>query len=227
MKLKDIDQSTHAASAKHVNSSPITYPDERLVAFLQRSFGNRQDNKTKSAIDIGFGSGRHLQLLIDFCFKTYGIEYTNEAIAVTSERFKNEDRLQQLLLGDYRTYEFDVKFDLVIAWGLIFYSTYSEIEKDLAAMSDAIKDNGRIILNFRTTDNWFYKLGKEVDKNSYLLDERAKIYEGYVYTFLDLEQIKTIISTAGLKIECVERIDLWKNQLEERNSWYICELSKK
>ncbi|ATP58001.1 hypothetical protein CPT03_16775 [Pedobacter ginsengisoli] len=227
MKLKEIDQSTHAESAKHVNSSPITYPDERLVAFLQRSFGDRDNNKTKNALDIGFGSGRHIQLLIDFCFKTYGIEYTEEAIAVTAKRFRSENSLQKLLLGDYRTYKFDVKFDLVIAWGLIFYSTYSEMQKDLIAMANAVNDNGRVILNFRTTENWFYGLGKEVDKNTYLLDERARAYKGYVYTFLSLDEIKTLISEVGLKIECIERIDLWKNQLEERNSWYICELSKK
>ena len=227
MKLNEIDKFTQESSAKHVVDNHITYPDERLVAFLQRSFGDKQKNGTKRGLDIGYGSGRHLQLLLDYGFKTYGIEYTDEARAVTVERFKYNNDLQGLFAGDYRTFDFKVNFDVLIAWGVVFYSTFSEIKSDLSSLSNIIKDDGRIFINFRTKDNWFNGLGKEIDKNSYLLDERAGVYKNYMYTFLDYEEIKEVIIEAGLKIEGIERMDLWKNQLTERNSWYICELSKK
>src|ERR1043165_40042 len=95
----------------------------------------------------------------------------------------------------------------------------------LAIIRGLLSDNGRLVINFRTHDNWFYGLGNEVEPNTYLLDARAGSYEGYVFTFLTLDQLKAIVAEAGLRILSIERLDLWRSNMTQQHSWFICELA--
>lgn len=219
------DKSTHKTSASHVSANRIYYPDERLVAFLMQRIANQATTNQK-AIDIGFGSGRHIKLLNDLGYETYGLEYTKEAIASTSSILPNQDQISRLWLGDYRDYEFTFKFNVVIAWGLICHSKFSDVQSDLNSLMSLLEYDGSLFLNFRTKDNWFYGLGEPLDHNTYLLDERAGNYNGYCYSFFDKEQIMLLLSQLSLRLERIERLDLWKNSLLEQNSWFICEIKK-
>jgi hypothetical protein len=226
-KLNNAEKSTKTMWAKHVEANPILYPDERLVGMLKSKVitSSAYEDRLKG-LDIGFGSGRHLKLMMDCGIESYGIEYAEEAITVTKKILNHNPLLKELWLGDYRTFNFPVKFDVIISWGSFFLYPYSKLESELSSLSSKLSDTGSLFINFRTLDNWFYGLGESLEPGTFLLDKRAGVYEGSVYTFLSLEQIENLIVKAGLQLNKIERLDLWKNNLKEQNSWYVCELTK-
>jgi cyclopropane fatty-acyl-phospholipid synthase-like methyltransferase len=225
MKKELIDQSTQSTSAAHVKNSPIFYPDERLVAFFAGKMKSIVPNQILSGLDVGFGSGRHLKLMIDNKINTYGIEYTQEAVDKANQLIPRSEYMKSLWLGDYREFHFPIKFDILVAWGVIFHSTYDEMASCLSVMSRLLNSNGSIFINFRTKENWFNGLGEDLGGGSFLLDDRAGTYAGYCYTFMDLSQIENLVQKVNMKINKIERLDLWKNSLKEQNSWYICEIA--
>jgi 2-polyprenyl-3-methyl-5-hydroxy-6-metoxy-1,4-benzoquinol methylase len=219
-----LDSTTQNSTIRNLRQRVSMYPDDRLVAFLSRSFGKDVPCKNYKALDIGFGGGRHLKLLDNFGFETYGIEYVQPAIDTVLSNIDHYNSKPSLFKGDYRDFQFDTKFDVIIAWGVLPHSSFSSIENDLFSIKSLLNPRGSIFLNFRTKDNWFYALGKQVDHDTYVLDERAGVYQGYCYSFVNLNEIVSATGNVGLKITHIERVDLWKNDLKEQNSWLICEL---
>lgn len=220
--LNTIDESNRKGWGNHVRSNVITYPDERLVGLMSRRLNQLGiPQQPFNALDIGFGSGRHLKLCLDKGINAYGIEYAEEAIIKTKITLGEPPGLKELWYGDYRNFEFPIKYDFVITWGSIV-NHFDDIKK----MANLIKEDGSIFLNIRTKDNWMFGLGEEVGRNTYLLDDRAKNYCGSLYCFIDRQELDQIVKEAGLIISQIERVDLWKDEMTEQNSWLICEIRK-
>ena len=212
--------------AKHAATSPIFYPDERLVAMLSAKRKKWSSDANPSGLDIGFGSGRHLKLMIDLKVNAYGIEYNRDAIEATRLALGSTPYVKDMWLGDYRSFDFPRMFDIMIAWGVLFLAPQTEIEQSLRKLSRSLSDDGSLYINFRTKDNWFYRLGDELAPDTYLLDERAGPLAGTTYTFLEFPEIQDLLTRSGLKIQNAERVDLWKNNCQEQNSWYLCEVTR-
>jgi len=222
------ERSVQRATARNLGQRRAGYPDERLVAFLSRRFGGDVANRERRALDIGFGSGRHVQLLLDFGFETHGIEYTHEALEAARESLDPDSlaRVSSLSLEDYRRYRPTRPFDVVVAWGVLPHSEYSRIVDDLDHMARLLTDDGRLFVNFRTRDNWFHGAGETLDEKSYLLDARAREYEGLVYSFVSgLDDVRDLVTRSSLELVASERLELWKDDSKDRNSWIICELA--
>jgi 2-polyprenyl-3-methyl-5-hydroxy-6-metoxy-1,4-benzoquinol methylase len=210
--------------SKEITKSPVLYPDERLTAFLKAYASNNSETQ-KKAIDIGFGSGRHLKLLNDLGFDTYGIDVLEEAKELVQKNF-TEFPTDKIIIGDFNEIEILEKFDVIVLWGSIFLVPFSKISDSLLKIKKILAKDGRIFLNFRTNSNWFFGLGKEIEKNTFLLDERANEYNGFLYAFVNEAELKNIIADAGFTLQKIEKIDLYKKNLSELNSWFICELAK-
>ena len=223
------EEKNKATSANHVKAVQSLYPDERLVAFLSRRFNKTIPNGQYNALDIGFGGGRHIKLLLEFGFQTYGIDYTQEALAATQKIVaqRNYPNLADLFCGNYREFNPPVKFDVVVGWGLLPHSFYPKIAEDLNTIAAMMTVGGRVYVNFRTVDNWFFAKGEQVDTNTYVLGEEALEYQGYTYSFVkDEVEIQQILNRTPFTLLSIERMDLWKNSLKQRHSWMICELKK-
>jgi len=226
MELNQIDQLTHQSSSYELQKKQLLYPHERVVAFVAKYFPDLAANATKNAMDIGFGSGRHIKLFLDYNLQGHGIDYTEEAIALAKNAFGSHPQLRTLNLGDYRSYDNKIAFDLIVSWGVVFYSRYSEIKGNLLGIERLLKKGGRAFINFRAKENWFNGLGKELEPNSFLLDDRAKPYGNFLYTFVNEEQIYELIEGTGLKIDYIEKTTLRKGANKKEHAWYLCSLIK-
>ena len=222
--LSQRDEATRAASAAALKQHQLIYADESVVRFFARRFNSYLENQSRNAIDLGFGSGRHLRLMLDFGFQVWGTDYTVEAIKIVESSIGEHSRLRDLVLGDFRRQTFEIKFDAVLAWGSLFVSTPSEMHSSIKHIAAAMKTGGRIFLNFRTSENWFFGLGKEIEKGCFILDERAGPYSGMCYTFMDLQEVEHLVKSAGLSIAFVEKMTISKNYLSELHSWLQVEL---
>lgn len=208
-----------------INENAMLYPNERVAQFMGRKYSGC-DNSNKKALDIGFGSGRHLKIALDYGFDTYGIDYFEDCKIVAEKTFNDTNSLKNLYVGDYNDYDFgDMKFDLIIFCGTIFLTTEDNVYSGLNKLYNITNKNCKMIITFRSKDDYLYKQGKQVSKNSYLLDKES--YKNAMYTFYNKEEIEQLLDDTGFKIDYIEREDYWKNNLSNHNSWYIVSAVKK
>jgi SAM-dependent methyltransferase len=210
-----------------LRSRQLLYPDEQVVRFLSRRFPSHHDsddNKTRNALDIGCGSGRHIKLLMDYGFCTWGIDYAIESINIVKKSFGTDLLFQDCLLGDFSKEQWEVKFDVVVGWGVFFLRQHNDIKQDIQNLGKLLTPWGRVFINFRTKENWFYGLGVELEEDCFILDERAGSYKGICYTFTDLADIEKLVSGTGLRIDSVEKTSLTTKSLTELHSWFQVEL---
>ena len=207
----------------------LLYPNEKVVAFLGRNFADREQNRSKKALDLGFGSGRHIKLLLDYGFETFGLDYVPECVEITKSYFGHYDNLRKLITGDFTKYDFAANnlkdFDVIIIWGTIFWKHRQEMLKDLKKITSLLSPNGKIYLNFRSKDDVLYGKGKVLDEG-YTFELNYKEYSGLTYTFLDVSDIETMLKAAGLKVTSFEKEEYWKNNLTERHSWWLVSAEK-
>jgi SAM-dependent methyltransferase len=219
------DESTRNAWRQALSENLLLYPDERVVSFLARRFPPNSGNESKLALDVGCGSGRHIKLMLDYGFQTLGIDYIPESIQIVESTFSEHGRFKGVTLGDFRNHKFQHQFDAIVAWGVIFNAPPPEIVSSLRVLGQLLTPNGRMLVNFRTKDNYLYGKGKQIESDCFILDERAGSYKGACYTFTDLAEVEALVASAGgLKIVNVEKTTFLKNNLQELHSWLQVEL---
>ncbi|MEO8207364.1 MAG: class I SAM-dependent methyltransferase, partial [Chthoniobacterales bacterium] len=216
------DENNKDASIRHLHGGPMLYPDERATAIVARHFSPREKNAGKRALDVGCGGGRHLKLLLDFGFDTYGLDYIEEACVEARSLFESAPGFREVRQADLRNSGFEEgSFDLILAWGVVFLRPLDELRADLLILRKLLKPGGVLAATFRTKANWFYGLGEPVSPHTFRLDDRAKDYRDMIFTFLDLPEVETALQEAGLGITTWEKVELTKGNGKELNSWLM------
>lgn len=220
------ESSDGAAWLRALKSNQLVYPSEFVVRWLARV---RPELPTEcNALDMGFGSGQHLKLFMDFGLRAWGTELLDHGVSLGEEVLRGQPLAGKIIKGDLDHPLLPTQsFHAVLSWGCIFLRPVDSIRKSLNQVAQLLSPGGRALFNFRTADNWFYGLGQEGPDKHWLLDQRAGPYSGGRYTFLDEEGIRGLVSAAGLEIESFERTDWWKNQLSERHSWYVVQVIRR
>jgi len=211
---------TEAFGRRSLQAHRLIYPSETVVRFLSRS--QCSHDELRQGLDVGFGSGRHLRTLMDFGYRASGIELCAEAITDVRRQFANEPLLGELHHGDFRSCDLQREsFDVIIFWGAIFLRSRRDVVLDLLRARTLLRTSGRMCINFRTSRNWFYGLGREIEPGYFHLDNRAGPYADAIYAFFDEGDIRGMFDEAGLMIEELELVEWSRNQLSERHSWLV------
>lgn len=209
---------------KELSRRALGYPSEFVVRFLA---AGPRDESPREGADIGFGSGHHLGLLMEFGYRAHGIDLLSSAIERAQKTYEGAPLLGNLEVGDLsKTAWRDESLDAIVCYGVIFLKPVPEIKADLAKLHALLKPGGRLLVNFRTPDNTIAGKGKHLGDGHYILDENAGSYAGSAYTFVDQSTARALVEEAGFKIENFERWDWWKNNLAECHSWWIVWASK-
>jgi SAM-dependent methyltransferase len=216
-----IDAGNQTAWARILRANELTYPDEQVVRFLAARYGEAGVPAGANALDVGFGSGRHLRLLMDYGFTSHGLEVVPEAVDVARRRLGGNRLLGELKVADVRDHPFpDASFEVVVAWGVLFLRPPEQIEADLRAVHRMLAPGGGLAVNFRTEDNWLVGRGRQTGPSSWVLDERAAEYRDISYTFLSDEQAAGLLERAGFRIDDYQRVELWRERASRRHSWW-------
>lgn len=178
--VKNYDEQNKKIWSSVIEKDVMLYPNERVVAFLARNYPNIEENKeTRRGFDIGFGSGRHLKLLMDYGFEAHGIDYSESSVDTVKSLFGSNVHVKLANLDDVKYTEF---YDVVLMFGVAFLRPEEEIKKDLERVNKFLKKNGKLFINFRTKEDFLYKQGKQLARNTYLLENQG-VYSGLTYTF--------------------------------------------
>jgi 2-polyprenyl-3-methyl-5-hydroxy-6-metoxy-1,4-benzoquinol methylase len=211
---------TREFASQEIRQHVLLYPSEDVVRFLAREKPHLPAQA--EGLDVGFGSGRHLQLLMDYGIRAHGVDLSADALDAFRTHFPASPVLGDLVVGDLSTLNFPRDyFQVAIMWGVLFLRPVAAMKSDLIKLAGLIRPGGALCINFRTKDNWFYGLGEEIGPGYFLLDQRAGAYANALYCFVDEAEAREITEAAGLRIENFERNDIWREPERRRHSWWI------
>lgn len=217
----------HYVWAKELRRHRLLFPDDRVVALTRRRYPDVDPSGSAAALDVGFGSGRHIQMLMDLGFTTSGTELIEEAVNAASRDFADNPLLGRLVRTDLGTAPFDQSaFDLVVAWGSAFLRPMDEMARDLALIVGLLRPGGSLVVNFRRPESWFSTCGERTSQGTVLLDDRAGSRAGGVYTFLSTDEAAQLLRSVGLMIADQEELDLVKGPHGHRHSWSLFRAEK-
>ena len=215
-----------AAWLRALEANRLVYPSESVVRWLSRI--RRELPDECNALDMGFGSGQHLKLFMDFGLRAWGTELLDYGIRLGEQTLGGQPLAGKLIKGDLDHPELPRQgFGVFLSWGCLFLKPKEGMRDSLDRVASLLMPGGRALFNLRTRDNWFYGLGVEGPPSHWCLDERAGPYCGGRYTFLSEDEIYELIEATDLEIENLERTDYWKNQLSERHSWWVVQVVRR
>lgn len=145
------------------------YPSEVIVQYVFRNF--KRDGNTK-VLDLGCGAGRHSYFMARENIDVYGIDISAEGI-VYADKMLKEDNLNgtfKCATTDNIPFENDF-FDGIISYGVLYYCMWDEIKKSADEIYRVLKKGGKALLIIRTTEDYRYGDGREIEKNTFLINE--------------------------------------------------------
>ncbi|MBQ9023993.1 MAG: class I SAM-dependent methyltransferase [Bacilli bacterium] len=147
---------------------------------------NMAKNK-KWLLDIGCGTGTHLNALENLGYIVNGIDKSENMVALASQKVK-----RQIYNMDILDYKLDEKYDAIIAMHSVFnhLKSYEEFEKALSNSLDHLNKNGIMIIdldNRRSNDDVFD-----------IVDGNKRYLECFYSNKYNI-QIRTTTFTIGLK----------------------------
>lgn len=125
------------------------YPDENLVRLLAAA-RSELNPENASALDYGFGSGRHLQLLHEMRFaRIAGCEISDVAFEQGRRSFPELD-LRLVAEADSTLPFDDASFDVIVCWGVLHYLSDHERLGLLEEFSRLLTPNGLLVGTLRS-----------------------------------------------------------------------------
>ena len=140
-----------------------------------------QLDKSKSALEIGIGTGRLAIKVAPNCKSLCGIDVSEKTIQRAAENLSMHQNIN-LICGDFTSFKFEEQFDVI-------YSslTFMHIQDKLSAIqkiASLLRGNGLFVLSIDKSQNEYIDMG----------DRRIKIYPD------NPDDIRSYLSIAKLKI---------------------------
>lgn len=144
------------------------YPDENLVRLLSRLPESLPRN---AALDYGFGSGRHLSLLMDAGFQTIcGAEVSSVALEAARSDFPELDlrltsEMASLPWGDGC-------FEVIVCWGVLHYLSPPAVDHLLREFRRLLAPAGRLFGTLRSERDTHFSHSEVNDSSIRLFSEQ-------------------------------------------------------
>jgi SAM-dependent methyltransferase len=196
------------------------YPNEHVVRFLMRHYSNQRDELLR-ALDIGVGGGRHTKLLCELGFDAYGIDISLTELKFALGDIAKSSRKAQLSRASMIRLPFrDESCDVVISVG-VFYYGYARDERDaIQECWRILKRGGRAFVIVRSTRDYRFGKGKELEPNTYRMESNETNEMGTIQHFLTEEAVCEYFSSfSRLDIEKAETTFMGRRALN--SDWLI------
>jgi SAM-dependent methyltransferase len=212
------DAGNRQASARAVRDATMLFPDEQVVRFLARNGPYPVDAR---GLDIGCGSGRHTLTLAEFGLRAIGIDYEPEVVRAAAEAFGTSVSGLRFEVGDLAELPGRAeRFDVVIAWGVVFLRERTRMVADLRALFEAMNPGGRLLVDVHPSADCRHGKGTPLGGGTWRLDERAGVYAGMLFTFLEPDEARAMLEAVGFEVYEEERVEYWKKG-RDRFVWSV------
>lgn len=156
--------------------------------------------KNQKVLDVACGRGRHALYMHEKGLDAIGIDLSKESIAYAS-RFEQEGLKFYVhdMRKNFRVEEFDIIFNLFTSFG--YFEDEEDNYKTIAALSEALKHGGRLVIDFMNTRRVLTKLVAQEEKE--VEGIRFKITRAVKDNFI----VKTIsFNVVGTDYEFYEKV---------------------
>jgi SAM-dependent methyltransferase len=156
---------------KWIQERGFKYPDETVVRFVAKNYtDHKKRHKLKVLVD-GFASGRHVIYFAKEGFDTYGIDIEKVAVKNCKKWLGIEKLTAHIQLANALAlpYEGDY-FDIVIDFGMIEHFFYKDRKNAFEQILKVLKKNGVFIFIAKNADDYYYKQGEEIEKDTFILN---------------------------------------------------------
>lgn len=202
------------------------YPTDHLVRFVFTHFPlDPKERSQLKILDLGCGAGVGTVFLANEGFQTYATDISDNGLKVTEKRLKDNNLKAVLKNASMETQPFENDFfDGVIAFGVFSYNTMEGYQKAVDELYRVLKRRGRALVFNRTTDDYRFGKGKEMGKNTFILNTEETNEAGIVQCFLDKQDIRRIFNK--FKEIIVEKTETTFSNQEKKNSDWIIKIEK-
>lgn len=224
-KIKLAQKMAYGSWEQHIKNQFMLYPNEALTRFIYK-------NDFKSVLDYGCGDGRHTQMIASKMTgskakSVIAIDINKACIDITQKRCEHLTNVKTFWLNDEKQ---DLKtligqsVDCVVCFGVLHLNTKEVASKMLNDFNSVLSNGGHFFSNWRTQDDSFYKSGKEIDKNTFIINSGKGLK--LLYYFPSLDEIKAMYKDAGFEILSLDLEEFTSNNMQTKHSFYLIEARK-
>jgi ubiquinone/menaquinone biosynthesis C-methylase UbiE len=202
------------------------YPSDHAVRFIFSQFSREQKERRQlRMLDLGCGAGVHTIFLAREGFQTYATDISETGLDVVRERIKNNNLEAEIKNASMEEQPFeDNFFDGVISYGVFYYNNRHGFQKATDELYRILKKGGEAFIFTRTTDDYRFGKGEEIEKNTFVLDILETNEKGMAMHFLEKEDINKIFGKfAEISFEKTETTF---DNLKNKNSDWIIKVKK-
>jgi ubiquinone/menaquinone biosynthesis C-methylase UbiE len=202
------------------------YPNESVVRFMFTNFPtDLEQRKPLKVLDIGCGGGRHVKLFAEQGFAVYGTDLSEEGIRQTQVMLVRHNLTAELMQCDMTKLPYGNNFfDGAVSFGVFYYSDSKKAKKAISELYRMLKDGGKTLINMRTTNDYRFGKGKQIEENTFILTISKTNEEGMPVHFLTEEAVYEYFSQFS-RIN-LERYEYTYDNLKQLNSDWIITVEK-
>ncbi|WP_086227868.1 class I SAM-dependent methyltransferase [Campylobacter sp. P0109] len=209
---------------QHISNSMLLYPNEYLTRYI---YANRRD--FNSILDFGCGDGRHLEMIARAGLEhIIGVDYNRSVLDLAQQRCQKYNIKCELYQNNQNSNLKDLiqrdNLDCVVCWGITLTNAYYAISDIFKQFAKILKSNGKVIANWRAQDDSLYGDGKEIAKDTFIIERDS--HKGMLYYIPNLDDIKEIYKSANLEIISIDSERFTTDNGKIINSWHIIEAKK-
>ncbi|MBM3244534.1 MAG: class I SAM-dependent methyltransferase, partial [Candidatus Omnitrophica bacterium] len=158
------------------NKSMLQYPESTLVSL---SYHILDPSKHKKILDYGFGAGANALFLLKRGFEVSGVEVSETAVRVVSERIRREGfnsdfKLMKNGIIDHP----DNTFDAVIPWGVLCYNNWETLPKSMKEIERVLRPGGLFIGTMAASGDISEEQGAKIEDG--IFRSKVKAQEGAI-----------------------------------------------
>lgn len=153
----------------------LIYPNDTLVRMTHALF-SKDDARTMTLLDYGFGAGGNLQFFRQFGFDVYGLEISEAAKRMALDKTGDRVDPQKLVImkQDAPLPFDDGFFDAVVSWEAIYYNTAESLDERLHQLHRILKPGGRFIFSMACPDDIMALRSNKISELEHVLDSGIK-----------------------------------------------------
>ncbi len=205
---------------------------EKEVKFLIDLIKDR-----KSILDVGCGTGIHMNLLEEKGYYVDGLDLNSEMLDIARNRVKGN-----LYKGNLLNYNINKKYDVIISMFAVFnhLKSYSELEIGLIHWYNHLNKNGILIIDlhngrangvkeskfkdYKRIMSWSFDENtfKEYTDITYLIDDN-EYHDSHEFLIYKIDQIKNILDKNNLKYKLYENYTTNEATDESKNIEIVIE----
>lgn len=199
---------------------------EREVSFLESLIKDR-----KTILDVGCGTGIHIDLLSKKGYLVDGVDLNKEMLDIARKRVNSN-----LFIGNLLDYDIDKKYDAIISMFAVFnhLKSYDELEQGIIHSYNHLNKNGILIIDlhngrssgkkegfykdYKRTMAWRFdsQTFKEYTEITYQVD--GKTYcDSHEFLIYQIDKIKDILKRNGFNYKLYENYSNRKATEDSKN----------